>query len=180
MQPLADTYDLAAGLFFHPGPNYLEQVERCRMGFAAAQPEAGDFLAAFADSISKLAPEEIEELFTCTFELNPMCAPEIGWHLFGENYSRGEFLVWMRQELRRHGLAESSELPDHLGHVLPVLGRLDPGKSAILAERYVVPALDKMLAGLAGKNNLYENLLMAVRRLASPRPGPMALEVIHG
>lgn len=180
MQSLADIYDLAASLFFYPGKDYREQVERCRRGFAVARPEAEDLLADFAESIGKLAPEEVEELFTCTFELNPMCALEVGWHLFGENYSRGEFLVWMRQELRRHGLPESTELPDHLGHVLPLLGRLESSKSCILAERYVLPALDKMLAGLAGKDNLYEKLLASVRRLAASQPAPAALEVNHG
>ncbi len=180
MQPLVNIYDLTAGLFFYPGTDYREQIERCRQEFAAALPQAEDFLIAFADAIGKLAPEEVEELFTRTFELNPMCALEIGWHLFGENYSRGEFLVQMRQALRQHGLPESTELPDHLGHVLAVLGRLGQAESGLFAERYVLPALDKMLAGLTDKDNPYENLLKAVRRLAASRRAPVAPEVKYG
>ncbi len=42
-----------------------------------------------------------EELYTRTFDLNPVCALEIGWHLFGEDYERGAFLVRMRDQLRR-------------------------------------------------------------------------------
>jgi nitrate reductase delta subunit len=155
-------------------------VESCRQEVAAALPGGGDCLAAFADAVRGLAPGEVEELFTRTFDLNPMCSPEVGWHLFGENYSRGEFLVKMRQELRRLGLPESTELPDHLGHVLPVLGRLGPAEAGPFAERCVVPALDKMLAGLAGKDNPYEKLLEAVRRLATCRHSPAAAEVNHG
>lgn len=180
MQRLTNIYDLAAGLLFYPGTDYGAQIERCRQEFAAVLPQAEDFLTAFADAVGKLTPEEVEELFTRTFELNPLCALEVGWHLFGENYSRGEFLVQMRQALRQHDLAESTELPDHLGHVLSVLGRLKQAESSFFAEHYVLPALDKMLAGLAGKDNPYENLLAAVRRLASCRPTPVALEVNHG
>ncbi len=180
MSTAADLYDLAAGLLFYPGAGYREQAERCRRELAAALPEAGDALAAFAEGVRGLPPEEVEELFTRTFDLNPTCSPEVGWHLFGENYSRGEFLVQMRQELRRHGLPESTELPDHLAHVLPVLGRLPPAEAGPFAERCVLPALDKMLAGLAGKENLYEKLLDAVRRLVAARHAPAAPEVKHG
>jgi nitrate reductase delta subunit len=180
MQSFADPYDLAAGLLLYPGPGYHTQVARCGQAFAAVFPEAADLLAGFAEAIDKLALEEVEELFTRTFDLNPACALEIGWHLFGENYSRGEFLVQMRQKLRRHGLPESTELPDHLAHVLPVLGRLLATESGSFAERYVLPALDKMLAGLAGKDNPYEKLLAAVRRLAAGYCAPVASEENHG
>ena len=32
---------------------------------------------------------QIEETFTRTFDVNPACALEVGWHLFGEEYARG-------------------------------------------------------------------------------------------
>lgn len=180
MQVPSAIYDLAARLFFYPGAAYREQVERCRQGFAVALPQGEVHLTAFADSLGKLTIEEIEELFTRTFDLNPLCALEIGWHLFGENYSRGEFLVQMRHELRRHELPESTELPDHLSHVLPVLGRLTSAEAGQFAARYVVPALDKMLTGLAGQGNPYESLLAGVRHLAACCPAPVAAEVNHG
>lgn len=180
MQLSASIHDLAAGLLFYPDADYRGRVEHCRREFAAAVPQAEDTLAGFAAALDGLSKEELEELFTRTFELVPQCALEVGWHLFGENYSRGEFLVWMRQELRRLGLPESTELPDHLGHVLPVLGRLGPAQSGPFAERCVLPALDKMLAGLADQNNPYEKLLAAVRLLVASRPAAVAPEVNHG
>jgi nitrate reductase delta subunit len=119
-------------------------------------------LGEFADRLDGFSPEEVEESYTRTFDLNPVCSLEVGWHLYGENYSRGEFLVLMRGELRKYGLAESTELPDHLTHVLRVLGRM-PGRDADkFAVTYVIPALEKMRAGIAGKNSPYEHLLEAV------------------
>ncbi len=86
----------------------------------------------------------MQELYIQTFEFNPACTLEIGWHLFGENYERGEFLVRMRDELRRHGIVETTELPDHLTHVLQLIGRMEREEACRLAGEIVLPALDKM------------------------------------
>lgn len=90
-----------------------------------------------------------QELYVQTFEFNPACTLEIGWHLFGENYERGEFLVRMREQLRRHGIAESTELPDHLTHLLPLAGRMEHDEGAQLAGEFLLPALAKIAAAVA-------------------------------
>ena len=69
----------------------------------------------------QLGSTELEELYTRTFDINPVCSLEVGWHLFGEDYNRGAFLVRMRGLLREHGIEEGAELPDHLESVLRVL-----------------------------------------------------------
>ena len=91
-------------------------------------------------------PDEpaMQELYVQTFEFNPACTLEIGWHLFGENYERGEFLVRMREQLRRHGIAETTELPDHLTHFLLLIPRMEHDEAAQLAGEFVLPALDKI------------------------------------
>lgn len=180
MRTLMDRCDMAAGLLLYPRASYHERVRRCQAELAAALGEDADFLADFTEAIHALTLEELEELFTRTFDLNPTCALEVGWHLFGENYSRGDFLVKMRQALRQHGLPESAELPDHLAHVLSILGRLPPAEYASFAESHVVPAIDKMLAGLAGQGNPFEKLLRAVRRLVVHHLVSIPVEVGHG
>jgi len=117
----------------------------------------------FLNTIEKMGIHELEELYTRTFDINPVASLDIGWHLFGENYERGKFLVHMRALLRNNGITESTELPDHLTHVMQVV----PIMGSELAERFVVekvvPALIIILDGLAGKQNPYEHLLYAVR-----------------
>ena len=81
-------------------------------------------LAAFAEKMAPLSVHDRQELFIQTFDLNPLCALEMGWHLFGENYDRGLLLVKMRQQLRMHGLPETRELPDHLTNGLRLLTRM--------------------------------------------------------
>jgi nitrate reductase delta subunit len=103
----------------------------------------------------------MQELYVQTFEFNPACTLEIGWHLFGENYERGEFLVRMREQLRRYGIAETSELPDHLTHLLVLIGRVEHEEAAELAGQFLLPALAKIQDGL--KDNSYGSVIAAVQ-----------------
>jgi nitrate reductase delta subunit len=111
----------------------------------------------------------MQEIYVQTFEFNPACTLEIGWHLFGENYERGEFLVRMREQLRRYGIPESSELPDHLTHLLVLVGRMEHEEAAELAGQFLLPALAKIQEGL--KDNPYGSLIVAVQaRLEADYP----------
>jgi hypothetical protein len=50
--------------------------------------------------------------------------------------------------MRELGLEESGELPDHLTHVLRLLGRAEDATARELAASCVLPALEKMRRGL--------------------------------
>ncbi len=173
-------FDALGLLLAYPGPDYHRQAERCCRLLEPIDPEAARRVGVFAAAVAPLSAEELEELYTRTFDLNPICSLEVGWQLFGENYARGDFLVQMRQELRRLGLAESCELPDHLTHVLPLLGRLETEHAEALAGSHVLPALDKMLTALAGKGSPYETLLQAACALLAAPAVAGTPEVHHG
>ena len=86
-----------------------QQVARdCAAAIASEQPQAAALFNQFCREIDGLSTDELQELFTRTFDLNPACTLEIGWQLYGEDYRRGEFLVQMRQGLREKGLPESA------------------------------------------------------------------------
>lgn len=125
-----------------------------------------------------MSAEALQELYVETFEFNPAATLEIGWHLFGENYERGGFLVRMRSELRRYGVAESAELPDHLTNLLPLVARMDREAAARLAGESLLPALEKMGKALAGSENPYQRVLAAVEtKLRGDFPGAPARPV---
>lgn len=133
-----------AQLFRYPAEDYPDQArqlaERLRQD---ASPAAGP-LGTFAEYAERTPLAELEEAYTRTFDLNPSCAPEIGWHLFGEEYVRGLFMVQMRAQMRQHGLEETGELPDHLVHVVAVLAAMEPAAAGQLARACVCPAVGKM------------------------------------
>ena len=147
---MTSQYERLARLFEYPDACY---VERCR--------EAG--LDEFAAEMEKLSPSEIQEQFISTFDWNPATALDLGWHLYGEQYARGEFLVRVREELRRYGIPESTELPDHLTHVLPLLGRMNAGDAAKFAREFVAPAVAKLVSALDQKKTPFALLMHAVR-----------------
>ena len=190
MKPDVLTFDLLALLFRYPSEGYHDAVGCCRKALRNTAPEAEALLARFAAQIQAMSVEDLEEAFTQTFDLNPVCCLEVGWHLFGENYGRGEFLVRLRQQMRQSGVEETTELPDHLTHVLPLLGRMEAAEAEQFSASLLVPALEKMRAGLEGKKNPFADLLGAVHSLiASPSatragrsqapPDVLAREVAH-
>jgi nitrate reductase delta subunit len=155
---MGDFYQSLARLLIYPGADYRQRVES---SLHLADFECRNLLEKFALSIEGLETWELEEMFTRTFDMNPVCSLELGWHLFGENYERGLLLVRMREELRQFGIHESAELPDHLTHVLELVGRMDHDRAADFAGACVLPALKNMLEALRGKDNPFENVLLA-------------------
>lgn len=155
-------YDALAAVLTYPEADYGQRIED---GIRVAPEECRPQLEQFAIQLHGLATDELQELFTRTLDLNPVCSLELGWHLFGENYDRGLLLVRMREELRRHELQESTELPDHLTHVLRLVGRMEHDSAADFVAACVLPALEKMLQAMHGKENPFEHVLLAVRSL---------------
>ncbi len=166
--------DAIAGLYTYPeGGGFAQRVAACRERVDERFPGRGEMLSALLERSRGMSRGEVEEMFTRTFEINPVCALEVGWHVYGEEYARGALLVRLREELRRHDIPEITELPDHLTHVLQLLGRLEPELADDLAGRYVLPALAKMLAAIEGKDCPYEELLAMTRDVVRDTHDPM-------
>jgi len=153
-------YDALAALFEYPADDY---VGRVRAAVLEAPSMIAEPLLEFARAIAEKDTRELQELFTLTFDLNPVCSLELGWHLFGENYDRGLLLAKLRRMLQRRGVAESTELPDHLTHALRLIERMDADEARDFAAAIVLPALGKMLEAIQGKQNPYERVLEAVK-----------------
>ena len=158
----ARRYDLLAALLAYPAEDYPAALNRCMLALDSRDGGAGQILAPLREKTQEMSVAEIQEMYTRTFDINPVCTLEVGWHIYGEDYARGALLVKMREMLREHKLTESQELPDHLTHVLALLGRLEGEEAAQLAGRYALPALEKMLDGMDGAEFPYRALLEAV------------------
>jgi nitrate reductase delta subunit len=163
----------------YPREGYRVSVTDCWELLRDADDEAAAAMKAFCDVTEDLSQAELEELYTRTFDLNPVSTLEVGWHIYGEQYRRGRFLVQARDLLQRVGIDENGELPDHLMSLVPAVARINPEDAGLFAGTYLVPAVDKMLTGFDGKANPYEQVLRAVRRIlgtfavdAAPVEGP--------
>ncbi len=153
-------------LFAYPDDGYRARAEAC------ARETGSAAMREFAARLVPLSTGEIQEQFIQAFDLNPASTLEIGWHLFGEQYERGEFLVGLRKRLRKAGIAEVGELPDHLLHVLPLVSRLAPEDARAFVDRVLAPAVATIAAGLPNESifaALVRALLDHVRRGAEEK-----------
>ena len=103
------------------------------------------------------------KLYTRTFDLSPVCALDIGYHLFGENYKRGVFLANLRETEAPFDLGQEHQLPDYLPVLLRLLTKLDDEelRGALIVD-CMIPALEKMLKTLSEGENPYRHLIAAV------------------
>jgi nitrate reductase molybdenum cofactor assembly chaperone NarJ/NarW len=97
--------ELFAVVFSYPVETYKQSVEQLSE-LSEKQDIHLPGLEAFNQLVQNTALARLEELFTITFDMNPDTCLELGWHLYGESYQRGEFLVKMRQALDAAGVAE--------------------------------------------------------------------------
>lgn len=151
-----------AALFTYPGNDYLAAAENAGASSGSAAPS----LPAFATDVRAMPLTALQELYTGTFDLQPVCALDLGWHLCGEDYQRGLLLARMRRELRAYGIPETRELPDHLSHALLLLGRMGPAQAQEFAAAIVVPAVEHMLQRMPSES-VFRGLLRAVQQVIS-------------
>lgn len=125
-------------------------------------PEIVDFF----HEIEHVSSDGLEELFTRTFDLNPVATLDLGWHLFGEQYERGRFLAKLRELEEQAGIAEGNELPDHLTLVLQLLPSMEPHDAERLAAR-IAPAIEMIRKKLDEQGNPYRHLVRAAELLVA-------------
>ena len=166
-------------LLTYPSEDIKEVASECKTLIGSPSTPGGRTAEAFCDYASGSSVSDMQELYTRTFEINPVCALEVGWQLFGERYERGTFIVKMRQTLRELELPESSELPDHLVHVLQALDRLEPEEGAEFASLFVLPAIDKMIKGFKDRKNIYRDVLDGIACEVRNRFDPLVQGVNH-
>lgn len=167
------TWDALGGLFRYPNSTYGKRLHQCRQALEACSPEAAASLLQVEQALAGSSWTDWEELYTRTFDLNPSCALEIGWHLYGEQYERGRFLVRCRDLLHELEIDEAGELPDHLSSLLSALGRLPEELAAPFAARFLLPALLVMREVLRDKKSDFAGLLNAAVVLAEEKKGDL-------
>jgi nitrate reductase delta subunit len=150
-------YELLACLMEYPTSDLPDQARECAAALKTKRSHAARHMAHFRDSVTQTGPGDLEELYSATFDLTPVCYPYIGYQLFGDTYKRGEFLALLNARYRDIGIVIQGELPDHLGMVLRYLAQIP---DADLVNEGVIPTLERMIEQL--KDNPYRELVQAI------------------
>ena len=133
-------------LFLYPKEGYKEKVRECMSYLEKNYPDAAISFQRFYNFMEGKELHEIEEIFGITFHIQAICYLDIGYVLFGEDYSRGEFLVNMKREQAKINHDCGEELADNLPHVLQLMSESDDAEFVEeLTARAILPAVEKML-----------------------------------
>jgi len=172
MPQLTSFLRLARALLAYPTQGQEAVWAQALQQLAGTEAEAS--LAATVNALERMSLADREETYVRTFDLDPKAALEVGWHLYGEDYKRGEFLATCRALLRQHGIPEAGELPDHLGSLLAFLAALPEDARCEFYESYLRPALASLVETLVARQSPYAGMLRALAWAAEQQAASVA------
>ena len=154
MHPFAH-YEHMARLFDYPRRDYPTWVQSVYDMLAGRHVMAAAEIDSFARSLptdgEPFTPEaldEVQEIFTRSFDVQAITTLGVGYVMFGDDYKRGEMLVNLNREMRDHGIDCGTELPDHLPTVLRLIARWEDRE---LAQEFVQEILHPALEGMVAE-----------------------------
>lgn len=159
--------EVAAAALEYPGQERAD-------GFGTAEaptgapPALADALRALRAYLTGAPAGEAEERYAALFDLDPVCTLHAGYHLFGEDYKRGELLAGLAAELRHAGISNGTELPDFLPTLLRLAARSDAEARATLVDYLLLPALVKMTGALEASESPWAAVLRALPGALAP------------
>jgi nitrate reductase delta subunit len=157
-------YELFARLLDYPTEDQLPAIDECIDLLSTDWPEAALELLPFVQFAGGSRLEKLQEVYTATFDLQPLCHPYVGYQLCGEGRQRAQFLVKLGEIYREKGHTPGGELADHLVEVLRFLAL--PGDEAArreLLEEGLLPALQKMTDGFEQPDHPYGQMLRSLQ-----------------
>ncbi len=144
----------------------MEAVSRCPQ----YGPEIMDALRHFQEEVSKLPLDDVQGIYSYTFELTSEYTLDLGHFLF-DGFKRSNNLASLKAMYREKGFPydeiAKGELPDHMPVLLTFLGTLEDAElKQDVMESFLVIALEKLDKNFEkNKGNLYSYLIDAIHRV---------------
>jgi len=146
-----------AVLLSYPDTHVRQTAAACVTLLRGGKSTAAKPMNRFAAFLADQEPARLEELFTATFDLQPVCHPYVGYLLCGESQQRTLLLIRLQQLYQQHGFELGSELPDHLATLLRFIGTVSERDCCHeLIRDGLLPALVKLAEGLTAEQPYLE------------------------
>lgn len=140
-------YSLLAELFKYPEDDFIHHLKDNQHFLDRHYPEAGKELRLFSEYMNNCRPDERKELFTKTFDVQPICYLDLGYVMFGEDYKRGAFLLNMQGEQLKINNDCGTDLPDNICNVLVLMTKSEDEEFLKdLVWNIFIPSVKKMIA----------------------------------
>lgn len=155
-----EKYRLFAEVFSYPKEPDQQFLNHWKTLVLPRELDLQLMLEAFVTHLQERNLPQQQEYYISTFDVQALCYLDIGYVLYGEDYNRGRFLVYMKQEQEKAGNPCNRELPDHLPNVLNFLPLInDPVFAEELVVSMLMPALEKMIRSFQSDDNVYKGML---------------------
>ena len=154
-------YIAISKLFDYPDDDYINNIDRASEALLSDYPSASVEL----EELKKLLPTDtyqLQELYTKSFEVQAITSLEVGYVLYGDDYTRGEILANLSSEHKAVGNDCGGELPDHLGNLLRLLPKIESREVLDdLVRLIIAPAVENMMkeyspSSMKQKDKLYK------------------------
>jgi len=146
MEKTISQYAKFAPLFAYPDADFGKVVRDVQTYLDETAPEAAEELREFTAFAEQASLDELEELYTRSFDVQAVTTLDLGYVLFGDDYKRGELLANLNREHREAGVDCGTELGDHLPNMLELLDAMnDPELRDELVQMIVAPALRRII-----------------------------------
>ncbi len=137
LRPGLEHYEAFARIFDYPRASLPTDAREVLAILETHDPEAAEAMAAFVASLpgdgadlDEAQLDEMQELYTRSFQVQAVTTLDVGYVAFGDDYKRGELLVNLSREHREAGVDCGSELGDHLPNVLRLIPRWEDQETA--------------------------------------------------
>ncbi len=108
----------------------------------------------------------IQEEYVTTFELQPVCAPYIAHHIYGESYKKGEYMIFLKEVYRQNSFIPSiNDLPDHVAIVSEFLSVFSKDRAEFI--RNIMPGVEKMKETVESEKTPYRQAVLLFHKLCS-------------
>ena len=145
-------YTTISRLFEYPNENYYGHLVETIDILSQDYPDAASELEMFSSRLPKDI-YRLQELYTKSFEVQAVTSLEIGYLLYGDDYTRGEVMVNLNKEHKAVENELGTELSDHLSNVLRLLPKMTDKKIVNdLVTMMIVPAIEVMIKEYSPKN----------------------------
>lgn len=156
-------YETLARLLDYPTSDYLPMAKVLRDKLSISHPQAATSFAEFITAIEGLSLDNLEEMFTRTFDIAPICVPYLSSYAFGEeSYERGDLMSKLKEAYAQTGFQCGNELPDHLRILLSFLSTLKFQEGQDLVNYVMSKPLSEMLDRLTTAKNPYAMLMKTI------------------
>jgi nitrate reductase delta subunit len=165
-------YKALSALLCYPEADLVAALPELR----AALAERPALLAAVEPLLSHLAGHDLialQEGYVATFDRSPGHSLHLFEHIHGEDRDRGQAMVDLIEEFRRHGLEPvANELPDYLPLFLEFLSAIAPDDAARLLGD-AVHVVAHVGGRLAEKGSPYAGVFDALQQLSPVAAEPL-------